>query len=61
MRSLIVEDNPTNRKLMQNILLPLGDCDTASDGLEAIQAFEKALAETNKNLARTVEPPAELK
>jgi two-component system chemotaxis response regulator CheY len=45
MKILIVEDDFTNRKIMQKILSAYGDCDMAFDGNEAIEAFELALAE----------------
>jgi two-component system chemotaxis response regulator CheY len=45
MRALIVEDNPTNQKLLIKMLAPLGDCSTADDGREGVEAFQAALAE----------------
>ena len=45
MKILIVEDDFTNRKIMQKILSAYGDCDMAFDGTEAIEAFELALEE----------------
>jgi len=45
MKILIVEDDFTNRKIMQKILSAYGDCDMAFDGNEAIEAFELALEE----------------
>ncbi|MFW5734365.1 MAG: response regulator [Oceanidesulfovibrio sp.] len=47
MRVLIVEDDFTSRKLMQNILAPYGDCDIAVNGTEAVEAFEQALKQKN--------------
>ncbi|QJT09017.1 response regulator [Oceanidesulfovibrio marinus] len=47
MRVLIVEDDFTSRKLMQNILAPYGDCDIAVNGSEAVEAFEEALKQKN--------------
>lgn len=47
MRVLIVEDDFTSRKLMQNILAPYGDCDIAVNGNEAVEAFESALKQKN--------------
>ncbi len=47
MRVLIVEDDFTSRKLMQNILAPYGDCDIAVNGNEAVEAFENALKQKN--------------
>ena len=43
MRVLIVEDDFTSRKLMQTILSPYGECDTAVNGREAVEAFQNAL------------------
>ena len=45
MRILIVEDEFTSRKLLTALLSDFGDCDTASDGVECVSAFQKALAE----------------
>ena len=45
MKILVVEDDFTNRKIMQKILSAYGDCDMAFDGNEAIEAFELALEE----------------
>jgi len=42
MKTLIVEDEPTSRLLLQTILSGYGDCDTATDGLEAVEAFKSA-------------------
>jgi two-component system chemotaxis response regulator CheY len=42
MKILIVEDDFTNRKIMQKILSAYGDCDIAVDGMEAIDAFRMA-------------------
>ena len=43
MRTLIVEDDFTCRKIMQKFLAPYGECDIAVDGKEAVQAFKEAL------------------
>lgn len=43
MRTLIVEDDFTCRKIMQHFLAPYGECDIAVDGKEAVQAFKEAL------------------
>lgn len=45
MRTLIVEDDFVSRRLLQRFLQPLGTCDVAVNGVEAIQAFHLALAE----------------
>jgi len=43
MRMLVAEDNFVNRQLMFKLLLPLGECDMAVNGREAVTAFEEAL------------------
>lgn len=43
MRSLIVEDDLTTRKLLQIYLSDYGDCFAAINGHEAVEAFEYAL------------------
>lgn len=43
MRSLIVEDEFTSRKILQCILQAYGECDVAVDGDEATSAFHDAL------------------
>ena len=43
MRTLIVEDDFIARRLIKEILSPLGECDIAIDGEEAVQAFRLAL------------------
>jgi two-component system chemotaxis response regulator CheY len=45
MRILIVEDEFTSRKLLTALLTDYGDCDTASDGVECVSAFRKAVEE----------------
>jgi len=45
MKVLIAEDDPTSRKILQGFLTPLGECDVAENGRQAIEAFQKALAE----------------
>jgi two-component system chemotaxis response regulator CheY len=42
MKVLIVEDDFTSRKLLQGILSGYGECDIATDGEEAIEAFKTA-------------------
>lgn len=43
MRILIVEDEFTSRKLLTALLSDFGECDTASDGVECVDIFRKAL------------------
>lgn len=43
MRILIVEDEFTSRKLLTALLSGFGECDTASDGVECVEIFRKAL------------------
>jgi len=45
MRILIVEDEFTSRKLLTALLSDHGQCDTASDGVECVDTFRKALDE----------------
>jgi two-component system, chemotaxis family, chemotaxis protein CheY len=45
MKTLVVEDDFTSRKMLQLMLLPLGECDIAVEGAEAIAAFRSAAAE----------------
>lgn len=42
MKALIVEDDAVSLKLMQSILSPYGDCDTATDGEKAVESFRSA-------------------
>lgn len=42
MKVLIVEDDFTNRKILQRYLQPHGECDIAVDGDEAYEAFKGA-------------------
>ncbi len=43
MKILVVDDNPVNRKLMEQILSDHGECSAAADGLEAVEMFTQAL------------------
>lgn len=43
MNILIVDDDPAYQILTRSFLADYGHCDIASDGLEAIDAFQKAL------------------
>ncbi|BEH10725.1 MULTISPECIES: response regulator [Geobacter] len=45
MKTLIVEDDFISRKIMKELLASLGECDIATDGEEAVQAFRLALDE----------------
>lgn len=45
MRVLVVEDDFTARRVLKEILSPLGDCDVVVDGNEAVQAFRLAWEE----------------
>jgi len=45
MKSLLVEDDSATRKLMQRWLSDVSDCDIAVNGVEAVDAFSRALAE----------------
>ena len=45
MKILIVDDNFVNRKLLKVILSNIGDCDFASDGLEALEAVRLSYEE----------------
>ena len=44
MKILIVEDELTSRELLKVILQPYGSTDTVADGIEAMKAFNLALA-----------------
>ncbi len=45
MRILIVEDDFTSRKLLNALLAPIGDCDIAVNGVEAVEAVRLAVEE----------------
>ena len=45
MKTLIVEDDFVSRRLLQAILSPYGRCEVATNGKEAVQAFELAWQE----------------
>ena len=45
MRILIVEDNPTNQRLLANMLSGIAECDIAKDGQEGVEFYQKALAD----------------
>jgi len=42
MKTLIVEDDLTSRILLEKILSPYGECRNASNGREAVEAFQTA-------------------
>jgi two-component system chemotaxis response regulator CheY len=42
MKSLVAEDDATNRKLLQTFLSRYGTCDTALDGKQAVEAVRVA-------------------
>ena len=43
MKALVVEDDFASRKLLQKILSPFGEVDIAVNGIEALNAFTKAM------------------
>ncbi|MEW6515436.1 MAG: response regulator [candidate division FCPU426 bacterium] len=43
MRTLVVEDDFTSRKLLQRFLAFYGECDVAVNGTEAVEAFRESL------------------
>lgn len=45
LRILIVEDDFYCRRLLQRMLSPYGDCEVAANGEEAVEAYEKSLAD----------------
>ncbi len=45
MKILVVDDDLFNTTVISDILSPLGTCDTAKNGTEAIALFEKAISE----------------
>ena len=47
MRTLIVEDELTNRLLLEKLLLRYGSCDVVSDGVAAVEAFRSAYKSGN--------------
>jgi two-component system, chemotaxis family, chemotaxis protein CheY len=47
MRILIVEDDFISRKVLMKYLAPYGECDIAVNGNEAVQAFNRAMAEND--------------
>ncbi len=45
MRSLVVEDESTSRRVLQHLLSAFGECHVAVDGAEGVEAYESAFAE----------------
>jgi two-component system, chemotaxis family, chemotaxis protein CheY len=43
MKSLIVEDNLTEQRLLEVLLRPIGDCDIARDGQKALASYAAAV------------------
>lgn len=43
MKALVVEDDPTSRFYLQEILTPYGEIHSCVDGEEAIQAYQRAV------------------
>jgi len=43
LRSLVVEDDPSIRKMVQTLLSMYGECETVVDGRQAVQTFEMGL------------------
>lgn len=45
MRTLIVEDDPISRRLLEKMLSPFGECCLVVNGREAVESFSRALTE----------------
>ena len=45
MKILVVDDNPVNQKLLTEMLGQFGCCDTAMDGVTAVEMFQKSIKE----------------
>lgn len=43
MRTLVIEDDTTNQRLMEAYLAPLGECVLTSGGIEGVSRFTEAL------------------
>jgi two-component system chemotaxis response regulator CheY len=48
MRALIVEDDPTSRKILHHILSAFGRCDMAVNGHQAVEFFRRSLDESDR-------------
>lgn len=48
MRTLVVEDDFTSRRLLQRFLAFYGECDVAVNGVEAVTAFQRGLADRTR-------------
>ena len=44
MKTLIVEDDPASRKMLQAMLAPFGECVLTSNGTEAIAVFQASVS-----------------
>ena len=43
MKTLVVEDDATSRKILERYLNELGSCDVVENGMDAVSAYESAL------------------
>ena len=43
LRALVVDDEPISQKILKALLAPLGGCDVASNGKEALEIFAEAV------------------
>lgn len=48
MKTLVVEDDFTSRKILQKVMSAFGDCDVAASGKEAVEAFQDALRQNER-------------
>lgn len=47
MKLLVVEDDPICSRMMKGLLDPYADCEEATDGREAVVAFQRAIKDGN--------------